>query len=99
MGIIVGGIRADSTDSTEEAAAAEERPDAELTEQEKLGKLITLYKWRLAQFNMADAKKGGGTKWEGLAQFMEEHRLHGVALQELRLKDQTTSTSIRVSLC
>ena len=32
MSIIVGCIRADSTDSTEEAAAAEERPDAELTE-------------------------------------------------------------------
>ena len=70
MGIVVGGMRADST---EEGAEAEHSPNAEATEEEKRGKLLTIYKWRLAQFNMADARKGGGTKWEGLAQFMEEH--------------------------
>ena len=45
MGIIVGGMRADST---EEEAEAQEEPDAEITEEEKLGKRITLYTWRLA---------------------------------------------------
>jgi hypothetical protein len=43
---------------------------------------------------MSDAKRGGGTKWDGLAmglaQLMEEHKLHGIALQELRIYDQTT---------
>jgi hypothetical protein len=42
---------------------------------------------------MADARKGGGTKWEGLALFMDEHKLHGIALQELRISDQTTFMS------
>ena len=51
---------------------------------------MTIYKWKLAQFNMADARKGGGTKWKGLAMFMDEHKLHGIALQELRISDQTT---------
>ena len=27
--------------------------------------------------------------WEGLSQLMEEHKLHGIALQELRMSDQT----------
>ena len=49
-----------------------------------------MHKWRLAQINMADARKGGGVKWERLSQFMGEHRLHGVALQELRIEDQPT---------
>ena len=57
---------------------------------EKRGKLLTIYKWKLAQFNMVDARKVGGTKWEGLAQFMDEHKLHGIALQELMISDQTT---------
>ena len=89
MGITVGGLRADSG-GTEEGAGAEERDETEITEEQKLGKLITLYKWRLAQFNMADARRGGGAKWEGLSQLMEEHKLHGIALQELRITDQTT---------
>ena len=89
MGIIVGGLRADSGEA-EEGAEAEEEEGAEITEKEKLGKLITLYKWRLAQFNMSDAKRGGGAKWRGLSQLMEEHKLHGIALQELRIYDQTT---------
>ena len=87
MGIVVGGMRADSA---EEGAEAEHKPDAEITEEEKRGKLLAIYKWKLAQFNMADARKGGGTKWEGLAQFMDEHKLHDIALQELRISDQTT---------
>ena len=74
MGIVVGGMRADST---EEGAKAERKPDAEATQEEKRGKL---YKWRLAQFNMAGARKGGRTKWEELTQFMEENKLHGIAL-------------------
>ena len=89
MVIIVGGLRADS-EELEEGAEAEEKAEAEITEKEKLGKLITLYKWRLAQFNMSDVKRGGGAKWEGLSQLMEEHKLHGIALQELRISDQTT---------
>ena len=89
MGITVGGLRSDSGDA-EEGAGAEGEEQAEITEAQRLGKLITLYKWRLAQFNMADAKRGGGAKWEGLSQFMEEHKLHGIALQELRISDQTT---------
>jgi hypothetical protein len=89
MGIIVGGLGADSGEA-EEGAGSEEEEEAEVTEKEKLGKLITLYKWRLAQFNMADAKKGGGAKWRGLSELMEEHKLHGIALQELRIYDQTT---------
>ena len=59
MGIIVGGMGADSN---EEEAEAQDEPDTELTEKEKLGKLITLYKWRFAQFNISDAKRGGGNK-------------------------------------
>ena len=59
MGIVVGGMRADSA---EEGAEAEHKPDAEATEEEKRGKLLTMYKWKLAQFNMAGARKGGGTK-------------------------------------
>ena len=39
---------------------------------------------------MSDAKRGGGAKWEGLSQLTEEHKLHGIALQELRISDQTT---------
>ena len=78
MGIVVGGLRADSL-SKGEADTEESREDT-ITEEEKVGKLITLRKWRLAQFNMADARKGGGVKWEGLSQFMEEHKLHGIAL-------------------
>ena len=42
---------------------------------------------------MADARKGGGTKWKGLVLFMDEHKLHGIAPQELRLSDQTTFMS------
>ena len=87
IGIVVGGMR---VDSPEEGAEAEHKPDAEATEEEKRGKQLTIYKWRLAQFNMVDARKGGGTKWEGSAQFMEEHRLYGIALQELRISDRTT---------
>ena len=76
MGITIGGLRSDSGD-TEEGAGAEGEDEAETTEEQKLGKLITLYKWRLAQFNMSDAKRGGGAKWDGLAQLMEEHKLRG----------------------
>ena len=64
-----------------------------ITEEEKRGKLLTMHKWALAQFNMADARKGEGTKWEGLALFMDEHKLHGIALQDLRISDQTTFMS------
>jgi hypothetical protein len=82
MGIVVGGMRADSAEEgAEEGAEAEHKPGAEITEEEKRGKLLTIYKWKLAQFNMADARKGGGAKWEGLALFMDEHKLHGIALQ------------------
>ena len=48
MGTIVGGLRADSGE-LEEGAEAEEKAEAETTEKDKLGKLIALYKWRLAQ--------------------------------------------------
>lgn len=89
MGIVVGGIRADSKGDGEEAAD-EVGDKPEITEEQKLGKLIKLYKWRLAQFNISDAKRGGGAKWEGLAQLMDEHKLHGIALQEIRIHDQTT---------
>ena len=89
MGITVGGLRSDSGD-TEEGAGAEGEEQAEITEAQRLGKLITLYKWRLAQFSMSDATRGGGAKWEGLSQLMEEHKLHGIALQELRISYQTT---------
>ena len=51
---------------------------------------MTTYKRKLAQFNMADARKGDGTEWEGLAQIMEEHTLHGIALQGLGISDQAT---------
>ena len=90
MGIVVGGLRADSGAAEEGAEAEkgtgdEEEHEAEITEEQRLGKLITLYKWRLAQFNMSDAKRGGGAKWRGLSQLMEEHKLHGIALQELRI--------------
>ena len=95
MGIVVGGLRADSGAAEEGAEAEkgtgdEEEHEAEITEEQRLGKLITLYKWRLAQFNMSDAKRGGGAKWRGLSQLMEEHKLHGIALQELRIYDQAT---------
>ena len=50
------GTRADST---------EEGDESEITEEQKLGKLVTLYKRRLAQFNISDAKRGGGAKWKG----------------------------------
>ena len=89
MGITVGGLRADPG-GIGEGAEAEEEHEAEVIEEQKLGKLITLYKWRLAQFNISDAKRGGAAKWEGLSQLMEEHKLHGIALQELRISDQTT---------
>ena len=78
MGIIVGGLRADPGE-LEEGAEAEEEAGAEIIEKDKLGKLIISYKWRLAQFNMSDAKRGGGAKWRGLSQLMEEHKLHGPA--------------------
>ena len=77
-------------DSAEEGAEAEHMPDPGITEEEKRGKLLTIHKWKLAQFNMADARKGGGTKWEDLALFMNEHTLHGITLQERRISDQTT---------
>ena len=51
---------------------------------------MTINKWKLAKFTMADARKGGGAKWEGLALFMDEHKLHGIALQELGISDQST---------
>ena len=54
MGIVVGGMRADSA---EEGAGAERKPEPEITEEEKRGKLLTIHKWKLAQFNMADARK------------------------------------------
>ena len=62
----------------------------EIIEKEKLGKLVPLYKWRLAQFYMSGATRGGGAKWEGLSQLMEEHALHGIALHKLIILDQTT---------
>ena len=90
MGITVGGLRSDSGD-TEEEARAEGEEQTEITEAQRIGKLITLYTWRLAQFNMSDAKRGGGgAKREGLSQLMGEHKLHGIALQELRISYQTT---------
>ena len=54
---------------------------------------MTIHKWKLAQFNMTDARKGSGTKWEGRALFLDEHKPHGIALQELRMGDQTTFMS------
>ena len=39
---------------------------------------------------MSDAKRGGGAKGGGPSRIMEAHKLHGIALQELRIKDQTT---------
>ena len=87
--ITVGGLRADSG-GIKEGAEAEEEAEAEVTEEQRLGKLMALYKWRLAQSNMPDARREGGAKWEGLSQLIEEHRLHGIALQELRISDQTT---------
>ena len=89
MGITVGGLRSDSGD-TGEGAGAEGEGGAEITEAQRLGKIITLYRYRLAQFNVSGAKRGEGAKWEGLTQLMEEHKLHGIALQELRISDQTT---------
>ena len=90
MCIVVGDMRADSAEG---GAEAEHMPDPGITEKEKRGKLLTIHKWKLAQFNMADARQGGGTKWEDLALFMDEHTLHGIALQELRISDQTTFMS------
>ena len=90
MGITVGGMRFDSTLQNEEGEEMNGPSNEPITEEEKVGKLITIRKWRLAQLNMADAKKGGGAKWLGLAQFMDAHKLHGIALQELRIKDQAT---------
>ena len=58
MGITVGGLRSDSGD-TEEGAVAEAEEQTEITEAQRLGKLIALYKWRLVQFSMPDAKQGG----------------------------------------
>jgi hypothetical protein len=34
---------------------------------------------------MSDAKRGGGAKWRGLSQLMEEHKLHGIALTPVPL--------------
>ena len=82
-------------DSTGEGAEDEHMPNPGITKEEKRGKLLTMHKCELAQFNMADARKGGGTKWEGLALIMDEHKLHGIALQELRISDQTTFMSIK----
>ena len=101
MGIIVGGLRADSEEE-EEGAEAEEEEGAKITKKEKLGKLIALYKWRLAQFNMSDAKREGGAKWRGLSQLMEEH-ISCMALHYrnsgsmIRQRLWQTSTSIRGS--
>ena len=55
MSIVVGDMRADST---EEGAEAEHMPDPGITEEEKRGKLLTIHKWKLAQFNMAYARTG-----------------------------------------
>ena len=41
MGIAIGGMRADSA---EEGAEAEHKPDLEITEEEKRGKLLTIHK-------------------------------------------------------
>ena len=90
ISIIVGGLRADSGE-IEGGAEPVEKDKAEITEEEKLDKLITLYKWRLAQFNMADAKRGGGVKLEGLSELMEEDKPHGISLRELIILDQTIS--------
>ena len=87
--IIVGGLRADS-DGTEEDTRAGEEDGAEITENEKMGKLITPYKWRLAQSNMSDAKRGGGAKWEGLSQLMVEHKLHGHKYQSSRKRCESS---------
>jgi len=43
--------------------------------------------WRLAQLNISDINKFTELKWRGLSQLVEEHKLHGVALQELRITD------------
>ena len=51
MGIVVGGMTADSAD---EGAGAGHLPDPGTTEEEKRGKHLTTHKWKLAQFNMAD---------------------------------------------
>ena len=90
MGIVVGGMRADTA---EEGAEAEHKPDPEITEEEKRGKLLTIHKWKLAQVETGTSGKGGGTEWEGLALFMDKHKLHSIALQELRISDQTTFMS------
>ena len=64
MGIIVGGLRADSGEA--EGAEAEEEEGAEITEKEKLGKLITLCKWRLVHTVQHDrCKEGRRSKVEG----------------------------------
>ena len=49
-----------------------------------------LFNLNLALLNMSDARKGGGKKWMILAKLMDMHRLHGIALQETRIKDATT---------
>ena len=82
MGITVGGLSADSG-GIEEGIGAEE-DEAELTEEHRLGEIRTLCKWRLAHFNISDAKRWDRAKCEGLAQLVEEHKLPGIALQELR---------------
>jgi hypothetical protein len=56
-------------------------------------KLIQIHKWRLAQLNIADIRRHTEAKWRGLAQIMETHKLHGIALQELRVEDAALFTT------
>ena len=91
MGIIAGEAILDSPGGD---AIAGEEADSEIREKQKRGKLLTICKWRLAQFNMADAREGAGsrgTKWEDLSQFVDGHNLHGMVLQGLRVKEHTTA--------
>jgi hypothetical protein len=54
---------------------------------------IKIRDWRLAQLNIADIRRFTKLKWKGLAQIMDDKKLHGIALQELRVPDAATFTA------
>ena len=59
---------------------------------DKLSRKIRIKYWRLGQLNIADIRRFTKQKWKGLAQIMDDRHLHGIALQELRVKDSATFT-------
>jgi len=70
-----------------ESGGEEEEDVVPQTVKLKPGKVIRIKQWRLAYLNISDLRKHTARKFRGLAEMMETHRLHGVALGEMRVEN------------